>query len=471
MNPATPDRRRLMARAATLALALLIWFSPVPAGLTAPAWHLFAIFVAAIFSVIVSALPILTASVIAVGASVLTGTVPAARAYSGFANGTILLIVVAFLVARAVVKCGLGERLGYLVVSLFGKSTLGLSYSIFLLDAVIAPAFPSNTARSGVLYPVIYSLAQAGGSRPEDGTQKRMGSFLMFSGMASLSLSSGLWFTAMAGNAIGAEVAKSFGLNITFGSWLLASSVPSLVALVLLPLFLYKIFPPEVKSTPEAPAHAKKALKDMGGLSVHEKWVAGTFVVMVLLWALSSTLKLDSTAVAFVGLGVLLATEVLTLKDIAQEGDVLATFIWFAVLYTLSGELNELGFMGFLGQQIAQQLAGLPWMAVFVILVVLYVAMHYLFVSQSAQILALLGVLLGVGTKVGVPAAPLAFALLFASNYFSALTPQGSSANVIFSGSGYLTQGELYKLGALTTVFNLAVFLVVGTPWLLFIAK
>jgi len=55
---------------------------------------------------------------------------------SGFANGTILLIVVAFLVARAVVKCGLGERIGYAVVSLFGRSTLGLSYSVFLIDGV-----------------------------------------------------------------------------------------------------------------------------------------------------------------------------------------------------------------------------------------------------------------------------------------------------------------------------------------------
>ena len=111
------------------------------------------------------------------------------------------------------VKCGLGKRLGYLVVSLFGRSTLGLGYSIFLLDAVIAPAFPSNTARSGVLYPVIYSLAQSSGSRPEDGTQKRLGSYLMFCGMASLCLSSGLWLTAMAGNALGIEIAKNFGLT------------------------------------------------------------------------------------------------------------------------------------------------------------------------------------------------------------------------------------------------------------------
>ena len=36
-----------------LVLAIGIWFAPVPAGLTAPAWHLFAVFVSAIASVLV----------------------------------------------------------------------------------------------------------------------------------------------------------------------------------------------------------------------------------------------------------------------------------------------------------------------------------------------------------------------------------------------------------------------------------
>ena len=35
------------------------------------------------------------------------------------------------------------------------------------------------------------------------------------------------------------------------------------------------------------------------------------------------------------------------------------------------------------------------------------------------------------------------------------MTPQGSSANLLFAGSGYLSQGELYRLGAITTAFNL----------------
>jgi DASS family divalent anion:Na+ symporter len=467
----SPGAKSVFARVGVFALGAAIWFWPVPQGLTPPAWHLFAIFAATIASVIVGAFPILTASVLAVGISVLSGVLTPAKAYAGFANGTILLIVVAFLVARAIVKCGLGQRLGHLVVRLFGRSTLGLGYSIFFLDAVIAPAFPSDTARSGVIYPLALSLAEGGGSRPDEATRKKMGAYLMFCGMATLSLSSALWLTAMAGNPLGAEIGKTMGFRVSFGSWLLAASVPTLVALALLPLLLYKVFPPEVTATPEAPAAARKALQAMGPLSGQEKIVAATFVVMVVLWGLAGTLKLDLTAVAFLGLGVLLATGALTLKDIGQQGDVLGTFIWFAILYTLSGQLNALGFMGYLGQRLGGALGGLPVPAAYAVLVIAYVLLHYLFVSQTAHVLALFGVFLGIGSQLGIPLPVLGYALLFSTSYMSTMTPQASSANVLVVGSGYLTQGELYRLGSITTAFNILVLLLVGTPWLMLVAR
>ncbi|MBK9062880.1 MAG: DASS family sodium-coupled anion symporter [Acidobacteria bacterium] len=467
----TPAAKAWVSRGAVVALGAAIWFWPVPEGLTSQAWHLFAIFAATIFSVIVGAFPILTASVLAVAVCVLSGVLAPAKAYAGFANGTILLIVVAFLVARAIVKCGLGQRLGHLVVTLFGKSTLGLGYSIFFLDAVIAPAFPSDTARSGVLYPLVLSLAEGSGSKPDEATRKRTGAYLMFCGMATLTCSSALWLTAMAGNPLGAEIGKSLGFNVTFGSWLVAAIVPTLVCLAVLPYLIYRVLPPELKATPEAPAAARKALAAMGPLSLNEKIVAVTFVGMVTLWALAGTLHVDLTAVAFLGLGIFLAAGVLTLKDIGQQGDVLATFIWFAILFAISGQLNTLGFMGWIGQRLAAALGGLPWLAVYLLLVLAYVLIHYLFVSQTAHVLALFGVFLGVGVQLGVPVAPLGFALLISTSYLSTITPQASSANLLVVGSGYLTQGELYKLGTITTVFNVLVLLLIGTPWLLFVTR
>ena len=466
---ANPQRTRLV-RAVVVGLAVILWFVPPPEGLTIDAWRVFAIFAAAILSVVINAFPILTASVLAVSATVLSGLLTPAKAYAGFANATILLIVLAFLVARAIIKCGLGVRIGHLIVSWFGRSTLGLSYSIFLVDGVISPAFPSNTARSGVMYPLAFSLAEAAGARPGDESRRRLGAFLMFSGMASLSLSSALWLTAMAANPLGTEIARHFGVEIGFGSWLIASSVPTLIVMAAMPPLLYRLIRPELKDTPEAPAAARRALAALGPLSRNEKLVLLVFVGMVVLWGAAGTFGLDSTAVAFLGLGIFLASGVLTLDDIAKEGDVLSTFIWFAVLFTLSDQLNQLGFMGFLGQRLADMLGGLPAVVVAPALVVAYVLLHYVFVSQTAHLLALFGVFLDVGVKLGVPPAGLAFQLLFATNYFSVITPQGSSANLLFAGSGFLSQRDLYRLGGLTTAFSLLVYLVVGTPWLMLVA-
>ena len=471
MSVPAEDLRTLVKRAVPFALTLGIWFTPVPAGLTEPAWHLFAIFVGAIVAVIVDAFPLLTAATLAVAAAVLTRTIMPAKAFAGFANASVLLVIVAFLVARAVVKSGLGRRISLIVVSAFGGSTLGLAYSIFLTDAAIAPAFPSNTARGGVLFPIVLSLAQGAGSMPDDPKTRPLGAYLMFCGMASLSVSSALWLTATSANPIGVEIAEHFGLKIDFGSWLVASSVPTLAAILLLPPVLYRLLPPGVRATPGATTAAREALRSLGPLGRDEKIVSVAFAVMVTGWIMARTLSLDLTAVAFAGLGALLATSVLTLDDIAQEGGTLATYLWLAVLFALSGQLNELGFMGYVGGRLASGLQGVPWSAAYVALIVLYVLMHYLFVSQSSHVLALFGVFVEVGARTGVPTPLLAFSLLFASSYFSTITPQGGSQNVIFVGSGYLTQGELYRVGGLTTGVCLLIFLLLGTPWLLLVAR
>ena len=213
---------------------------------------------------LIGAFPLLTASMLAVGAIVLTGTIKPEQAYSGFANSSVLLVVIAFIVAQAVVKSGLGRRVSLFMVSRFGGSSLGLAYSIVLTDAAIAPAFPSNTARGGVLFPIVLSVAKGAGSKPEDPEGRRLGGYLMFCSMAGLAVSSALWMTATSANPVAVQIVHQAGLEIDFGKWLLASAVPSLVAIGLLPLIVAKLFPPRVGKTPEAPAAARKELAGHG---------------------------------------------------------------------------------------------------------------------------------------------------------------------------------------------------------------
>ncbi len=452
-----------------LLVGLFIWFIPTPEGLETQAWHLFAVFITAIFAVIINAMPIFTSSIIALATVVLTGTLTTKQAYSGFSEEFILLIIVAFLIARGVIKSGLGKRIAFLIIRKFGTSSLKLGYSIVAADMFISPAFPSNTARSGVLYPIVNALAADSGSKVADGTRKKIGSFLMMTSMAGLTLSSTLWLTAMAANPAGAKMAKEVGIDISYGSWALAASVPVLVLYFLVPWVIFKIYPPELKETPEAPAIAQEALDIMGPVHKNEWIMAGTFIGMVTLWIMAGAWGLDKTAVAFLGLGILMVTNIFTLDDLRNEGNALGTLVWFAILYAMSKYLNELGFMGWVGDHISSSVVGFSWPVVYVSLIVGYVLIHYFFVSQTAQMLALFSVFLGVATKAGVPPEMMAYMLLFATNFNAIITPQGSSANVIYTGSGYIEAGEVYKVGGIVTLVNTLVFLTIGTAWLLLI--
>lgn len=108
----------ILRRAVPFAIAIGTWFTPGPAGLTPHAWHLLAVFVAAIACVLIGAFRLLTASMIAVATVVLCETITPAQAFSGFANTSVLLVVISFVVAQAVVKSGLGQRISLFMVRL-----------------------------------------------------------------------------------------------------------------------------------------------------------------------------------------------------------------------------------------------------------------------------------------------------------------------------------------------------------------
>jgi DASS family divalent anion:Na+ symporter len=458
---------RWIKRIITLVLGIIIWHLPIPWDLTPDAWHLFAIFITAIIGVLIDALSIFTASVLALVAVVMLRVLTPQQAFSGFSESFILLILAAFLVAKGVIQSGLGRRIAFLLIRRFGSSTLNLGYCIVATDTILGPAIPSNTARSGILYPITHALSLDTGSLPTPESRKKTGTYLMMTAISGHTISSALWFTGMAANPVGAGIAAQFGVNMNFGNWVFVASVPCIIALIAIPYVLYKFYPPENKYTPEAPEMAKNALLEMGPMSKQE-WIMGvTFFGMILLWALSPILNINLAIIAFLGLSILILSNVYTLEDIRQgSGDALETFIWFAILYMMSTSLNEMGFMRTLGAQIATYIGDYNWVTVYILLTILYVVIHYLFVSQTAQLLALYAVFLQVAVNAEVPAALMAFMLSFATNYFAVITPQASSSNVLFAGSGYLSSEEIYKQGAVITALNTLIFLL-ATPWIM----
>lgn len=159
-----------------LVLFAALWFSPHPEALSDEAWRMFGLFVATILAIILKPMPMGAVTIIFMIIGVLTGIIPltapkddpgSAYALMGFGNGTIWLIVMAFLISRGFVKTGLGRRIALYFVSKVGGKMLGVSYGLAIADFVLSPAIPSATARGGgIMAPIMKSVAQTYDSEP-----------------------------------------------------------------------------------------------------------------------------------------------------------------------------------------------------------------------------------------------------------------------------------------------------------------
>ena len=350
-----------------------IWLMPIPAGLKPAAWQLFAIFVATIAAFILQPLPIGAIAFISVTFTTLIGVLKPAEALSGFSNGTIWLIVSAFLFAKGFIKTGLGKRIAYVLIRFMGDSTLKLGYTLALSDLIIAPATPSNTARAGgIIFPIVKSLASAFDSEPGP-SSRRVGSYLVQTAYQNNTITSAMFMTAMAGNPLIALLAQqTLNIQISWGLWALAAIVPGLLSLLIIPYFLYKVYPPEVTRTPEAKLLAITELKKMGVMSREEKIVAAVFVGSLILWSTATITKLDATVVAMLAVSIMLLTSVLTWKDVLEEQGAWDTLIWMGVLIGLADFLLKLGFIPWFAQSIGNMMIGIPWLYALMILLVVY---------------------------------------------------------------------------------------------------
>ncbi|MGU3376087.1 anion permease [Chryseobacterium sp. M5A1_1a] len=461
--------------AITFVAALIIWFIPVPEGVTQDAWHLFAIFAATIIGIILKAAPMGTMCMMAIAFTALTQVIAPGdagksitKALSGFGDKVIWLIGISFFIARGFIKTGLGNRIAFLFIRVFGKSSLGLAYGLGLADVCLAPAIPSNTARGGgIIYPIMKSMAISFDSVPEKPeTHRKLGSFLTLNSYYMNLIASSMFLTGTASNPMCQKFAANLGIDITWMSWAAAGFVPGLVAFFVVPLVLYKLYPPELKKTGDAPKMAAQKLKEMGPISRNEWLMLLAFFILLALWIFGGALSIDATTTAFIGLTLLLLTSVLTWEDVKSEKGAWDTIIWFAVLVMMASSLNELGFIGWFSNLIKVQIGGLSWQVAFPVIIVVYFFSHYIFASATAHVAAMYAALLGVGVSLGIPPMLLAMMLGFMGSIYGVLTHYGHGPAPVFFGSGYVDLKIWWLRGLEIGIVLLIIYMVVGGLWM-----
>ncbi|WP_133543396.1 DASS family sodium-coupled anion symporter [Mesocricetibacter intestinalis] len=456
-----------------LIVGLGIWFIPTPQGLTPRAWGMFALFVATIVAIIAKAMPMGAATLVALVISGLTGLTPIKAGkeevamLSGFSNATIWLIGIAMFLSRAVIKTGLGHRIALYFISKFGNRMMGVAYGIALADTIIAPGIPSASARGGgIMYPIMQSIADTYDSKPGP-TARRAGAFLAIAVSQIDTIVCTMFLTAMAGNPLVAELAKSQGVEITWITWFLGAIVPGIVSLILLPYFVYLIYPPELKKTPKMAQMAKEELERMGKMSKAEWILAIDFILLLLLWTVGDLLfGIPATVSAFIGLVILLLSNIMTWKNIVAETTAWDTMFWFAVLVMMATALNKYGVIAWISGLISSSIGSLSWPLAFSVLVLVYFYTRYFFASAMAHISAMYLAFLAAAIAVGTPPMLAAVGLGYTSTLSMSLTQYAGGPGPALFGSGYNSTGQWWGISFLVSIPSLLIWFIIGGIWM-----
>lgn len=328
-------------------MGIILWLvTPFkPAAISVPAWHLFAIFIATIIACVTKPLPMMATTLIAITIATVTGIFKMKEVAAGFGNPTAWMVAMCMFMAAGFIKSGLGKRIAYFFVKTFGKRTLGLAYALSLVETVLAIGIPSNNARvNGIMYPIIDNLSKEMGSDPKKGTQREMGSYLVFNEYEVNIVTSTMFLTGLAGNMVALGIAKTQNVNISWMQWFLAAIVPGIISLILVPFILYKIYPPKIKETPNAHAWADKKLKSLGKMTAAEEIMLVVFVLAVALWLVGPKIGIDATEVSFIAVALLLITGVINVKDMLNQSFAWNILTWLSVIMLMSQKLMTLGF-------------------------------------------------------------------------------------------------------------------------------
>jgi DASS family divalent anion:Na+ symporter len=451
--------------AAPLAVAAVVWLLP-HGGFSPRSWGFLCLFAATICSLITRPLPAGSMMVIVISLGMLLRLFTVQDALAGFSNVTVWLIVAAFLFARGFILTRLGERIAYAIVGRVGRSPLRLGYSIALADLVMAPMTPSNTARAGgILFPITLNVAKVFGSEPGP-TAGRIGAFLMTTLYQADLVVSAMFLTATAPNPLVAEfVRQGSGSTLSWTTWAMAASVPGAVALAVVPWVVSRLCPPEITDTSAAQRLAADHLRAMGPLTRAERLVLVIFSLVVMLWLAGEWIALSPTAVAWLGVTMLLLTRVLEWKDILEEKGAWDALIWFGGLVMLSTELHKAGFPQAFARAAAGVISDLPWWWALVVLVIVYMYSHYAFASLVAHVTAMFPAFFA--TMIGFGAPPLVAGMAFGvfSSLNASLTHYGTGPAPIVFGAGYVTQARWWRIGFIISLLHLAIWLPIGFLW------
>jgi L-tartrate/succinate antiporter len=279
-----------------------------------------------------------------------------------------------------------------------------------------------------------------------------------------------MFLTGLAPNALAMSIiVRTLNVTVSWMDWFKGFAPVGVVLFILVPVLLYKIYPPEIKEAPEAPLWAAQQLQEIGPITRHEIAMLLLVIGALALW-IGAAAYIDPAMVAILVVVLMVVLRVVSWDQVIGNAQAWNVLVWFATLVTLAAGLAETRFLDWIARSIAPTLAGLSVYATIVTLVGAFFFLHYFFASLTAHAAALFPVFLGIAIKIpGV--SPVGWALLlgYSIGLMGILTSYASGQVAIYYGSGYIKRRDFWVLGFIMSVVFFLVYVAIIVPWLAYL--
>jgi solute carrier family 13 (sodium-dependent dicarboxylate transporter), member 2/3/5 len=134
--------RRSVGIPLALLVGLTIWAAGAPLGLSGEGHRTLVLFAAIFVLYLTEAIPLAVTSLLVAPAAVLLGIATPTSSLSGFASPSVYLILGAFILAAAMVKMRLAERITYRILLIVGCTTSRITLGVTLANSCWPFSFP-----------------------------------------------------------------------------------------------------------------------------------------------------------------------------------------------------------------------------------------------------------------------------------------------------------------------------------------
>lgn len=440
-----------------VAIALLVYLLPAPAGLSVEGKTSWAVFILCTGLWVSNAIPFGITGLLAVALLAVTGAMKTSEAFAAFGNSAVFFLIGVFIIAAALIESGLSKRCALLFLRPFERSPYAFATGMMLAGAFGTMWMP-NQATSALLFPIAVEVALALRLSVGSSSYAKV-LFLSLAWGAMIGSNASFLGSTRAALAIG-MLQEKHGIGISFAQWVIAALPMVVLGCAAAPFVLRLCFPREEVAFKAAREVLEDAVAQMGPIS-RRQWTVATIVILTIAGWMIFGSRIDLAVMALLGSVALFATRAIGWEETERRiyWNIVLMYggaIALGIVIDRTGAAKWLVDAAFQGATIPPALA--------VAAVALGTLLLSEFMSNVAAVAVMLPLAFSIASQLGASPVALTLATSIGAGLDFAL-PFSSAPNTIVFSSGYLRMMDVVKAGGVMTIVSILLVVLLVWVW------